>query len=177
MRELALFAMFGVLMYASKAAMEVIPNVHPLGMMTVMLTLVYRRRALYPIYAYVLINGLFAGFAPWWLPYLYIWTALWGMAMLLPRGMKRSTAAAVCPLVCALHGLAFGTLYAPGQALMYGLSWKAMIAWIIAGLPWDAVHAAGNLAMGLLIVPLTVLNARLSVRIGVPCEPPAWAEA
>ena len=64
--------MLGVIMYAGKAAMEPLPNIHPLALFIVATTLVYRRRALYPLYAYVLINGLLAGFAPWWLPYLYI---------------------------------------------------------------------------------------------------------
>ena len=112
--------MFGVTMYASKVLMEAIPNVHLLGMFTMLLTVVYRSRALYPIYAYVLLNGLMAGFSPWWLPYLYVWTVLWGVTMLLPRRMPDKVAAVVYPLVCAAHGLAFGTLYAPAQALMFG---------------------------------------------------------
>ena len=48
--------------------MEAVPNVHLLGMFTMLLTVVYRRRALYPIYVYVLLNGVYAGFASWWLP-------------------------------------------------------------------------------------------------------------
>ena len=118
-------------------------------------TLVYRWKALYPIYTYVLLNGLFAGFSAWWLPYLYIWTVLWGVTMLLPRHMPKKAAVPVYMLVCGLHGLAFGTLYAPAQALMFGLNFKGMVAWIIAGLPWDLVHGLGNLAAGVLIVPLT----------------------
>ena len=129
--------MLGVIMYAGKAAMEPLPNIHPLALFIVATTLVYRRRALYPLYAYVLINGLLAGFAPWWLPYLYIWLPLWGAAMLLPRGMGPRAAAAACCAVCALHGLAFGALYAPSQALLYGLDWRATLAWIAAGLPWS----------------------------------------
>lgn len=105
--------MFGVLMFSSKLLMEALPNIHLLGMFTVLLTVVYRSRALYPIYTYVLLNGAYAGFSPWWLPYLYIWTVLWGVVMLLPKNMPRKAAAVVYPLVCALHGLAFGTLYAP----------------------------------------------------------------
>ena len=50
--------MLGVIMYAGKAAMEPLPNIHPLALFIVATTLVYRRRALYPLYAYVLINGL-----------------------------------------------------------------------------------------------------------------------
>ena len=72
-------------MYASKVLMEWAPNVHFLGALTMVYTLVYRWKALYPIYTYVLLNGLFAGFSAWWLPYLYIWTVLWGVTMLLPR--------------------------------------------------------------------------------------------
>ena len=175
-RETALFAMIGVMMYAGKAVMEPLPNIHPLALFTVTVTLVYRRRALYPIYAYVLVNGLFAGLAPWWLPYLYLWTLLWGGAMLLPRAMGAKRAAAACCALCTAHGLAFGALYAPVQALMYGLSREGMLAWIIAGLPFDAVHAAGNFAMSLLVVPLTRLLTQLSRRANIPCSPPAWAE-
>ena len=49
-------------MYCSKVLMEWAPNVHLLGMLTMTYTLVYRKKALYPIYTYVLLNGLFAGF-------------------------------------------------------------------------------------------------------------------
>jgi len=59
---------------------------------------------------------------------------------------------------------------------MYGLSREGMLAWIIAGLPFDAVHAAGNFAMSLLVVPLTRLLTQLSRRANIPCSPPAWAE-
>ena len=107
-----------------------------------------------------MLNGLFAGFSAWWIPYLYIWTVLWGVTMLLPRHMPKKAAVPVYMLVCGLHGLAFGTLYAPAQALMFGLNFKGMVAWIIAGLPWDLVHGLGNLAAGVLIVPLTALLKR-----------------
>lgn len=77
--------------------------------------------------------------------------------MLLPRELPRKWAAVVYPVVCSLHGLAFGTLYAPLQALMYGLDWRGMLAWIAAGFPFDLIQAAGNLAVGLLILPLSEL--------------------
>ena len=81
--------------------------------------------------------------------------------MLLPQHMPVKLAVPVYMIVCALHGLAFGTLYAPAQALMFGLSLKGTIAWIIAGLPWDAVHGLGNLPAGTLIVPFSSLLKRI----------------
>ena len=141
-------------MYASKMIMEVAPNVHLLGVFTIAFTVVYRKKALYPIYTYVLLNGIFCGFATWWIPYLYLWTVLWGATMLLPKRIPEKIRPLVYMLLCAAHGFLFGTLYAPAQALLYGLSFQKMIAWIISGLPWDFVHGVSNFFCGILIVPI-----------------------
>ena len=132
-----------------------------LGMFTMLYTVVYRKKALIPIYIFVLLEGIIAGFAMWWIPYLYLWTILWAVTMLLPKNMPPKVATPVYMGVCALHGLCYGTLYAPFQALWMGFSFKATIAWIVAGLPWDGVHAAGNLVMGSLVYPLSKLIRRL----------------
>ena len=169
-REITVFGLLGALMYASKVVTSILPNVHLLGMFTMVFTLVYRKKALFPIYTYVLINGIFAGFAVWWIPYLYIWTVLWGVTMLLPQDLPPKAKPIVYMLVCAAHGLLFGTLYAPAQALLFGLNFRGMIAWIIAGLPWDAIHGCSNFFAGMLIVPLTRLLRRLE---GVQKRPAA----
>jgi hypothetical protein len=56
--------------------------------------------------------------------------------------------------ICAAHGFLYGTLYAPAQALLYGLSFKGMVAWIIAGFPFDCIHGVSNFFCGILIVPI-----------------------
>lgn len=160
-RETAVFAMLGAVMYASKMIMEIAPNVHLLGVFTIAFTVVYRKKALYPIYTYVLLNGIFSGFATWWIPYLYIWAILWGATMLLPKNMPKKIRPIVYMVVCALHGFLFGTLYAPAQALLFGLSFNGMMAWIIAGLPWDFVHGVSNFFCGILIVPVISILRRL----------------
>lgn len=141
-------------MYASKMIMKVAPNVHLLGVFTIAFTVVYRKKALYPIYTYVLLNGIFCGFATWWIPYLYLWAVLWGATMLLPKRIPEKIRPLVYMLLCAAHGFLFGTLYAPAQALLYGLSFQKMVAWIISGLPWDFVHGVSNFFCGILIVPV-----------------------
>lgn len=159
--EMALFAMFGALMYASKVAMASLPNIHLVGMFIITLTVVFRKKALIPLYLYVLLEGVFGGFTTWWIPYLYVWTVLWGVTMLLPKTMPDAVACVVYPLVCALHGLLFGTLFAPAQALFFHLDFKQTLAWIAAGIPFDVTHAIGNLFAGLLVLPLTKFIRKL----------------
>ena len=152
-------------MFISKIVMEALPNIHLLGMLTVTYTIVFRKKALIPIYTYVLLNGLFAGFNAWWLPYLYIWTILWGATMLLPKNMPKAVACVVYPIICALHGLCFGILYAPVQALMVGFTFEQTLAWIAAGFTFDVIHTVGNFAVGLLIYPVSEALKRLTKNI------------
>ncbi len=154
LREIIIFALLGVIMFISKLIMEVLPNVHLIGAFTVAFTVIYRRKALYPIYVFVFLTGIYGGFNLWWLPYLYIWTILWGVVMLLPKKMPDAVAAVVYIVVCGLHGLLFGTLYAPAQALMFGLNFEQTLAWIVAGLPYDLIHCVSNLLAGVLILPI-----------------------
>lgn len=164
--DLIIFAMLGVIMFISKYLTEALPNVHLIGMLTMTYTIAYRKKALIPIYVFVFLIGLFNGFALWWIPYLYIWTVLWGITMLLPKKMSKTIAVPIYAIVCALHGLCYGTLYAPAQAIMYSLDFKGMVAWIIAGLPWDLIHAVGNFAVGFLIVPVSTVLTKFHKTAG-----------
>ncbi len=161
MRDTAIFAMLGALMFASKLAFEALPNIHIIGMLIIVYTLVYRTRALIPIYIFVVLTGVYAGFSFWWVPYIYIWAVLWGVTMLLPRRMPRAVGAVAYPLLCALYGLFYGVLYAPAQALMFGLNFEQSLIWIAAGFPFDVIHAIGNFVSGLLIIPLSELLYKL----------------
>lgn len=152
--DIIVFTMLGVIMFLSKLLMEFLPNFHLLGMLITAYTIVYRKDALKPIYIFVLISGLYYGFAIWWIAYLYIWAILWAAIMLLPKNMKPKFAVPVYMLISGLHGLLYGTLYAPAQAIFYGLDFKTTIAWIISGLPFDAMHAVGNVVTGILILPV-----------------------
>ena len=160
-REMAVFAMLATVMFCSKIIMEVLPNIHLLGMLTMTYTVVFRKKALIPIYIYVMMNGLYAGFNVWWVPYIYVWTILWAVTMLLPRRMPKKVKCVVYPIVCCLHGLAFGILYAPAQALLFRMNFKTTVAWVASGFVFDLLHGIGNLLAGMLIVPLCELLTRL----------------
>lgn len=165
--EMTLFSMFGALIFASKVIMEFLPNIHLVGMFTVLLTVVYRAKALIPLYIFVLLNGIIAGFNTWWVPYLYIWTVLWGMTMLVPKKIPAGVAVFVYPLLCSFHGFIFGALYVPFQALIYNFTWEQTVAWIVAGFSFDLVHGVANFILGLLIYPLSKVLRKLTSAVSV----------
>lgn len=153
--------MLGALMYCSKLLMEWAPNIHFLAMFLITFTVVYRKKALIPLYVFVFLLGLSNGFGIWWIPYLYIWLPLFFAVLALPRRMPNRVAVPVYMLLGAAHGILFGALYAPAQALFFGLDLKATVAWVIAGLPFDITHAIGNFASCTLTLPLIRLLRRL----------------
>ncbi len=155
---MCIFAMFGAMMLVSKMVLSGLPNIHLTGMFCILLTVVYRVKALIPIYIYVFLEGLFYGFTVWWLIYLYVWAVLWGAVMLLPKRMSPKTAFFVYPLVCALHGAAFGVLSAPVWSFFSG---NGLLITIISGLSFDVIHTVGNFAAGFLVLPLSQLLIKL----------------
>ena len=156
LKDIALLALLASLMCVGDFAMEWLPNVHFVGVIMVITTAVYRKWALLPIYVYVFIQGLLGGFSPWWMAYIYIWAILWGAVMLIPQKLPQNIKHILYVAVCALHGFMFGILYAPAQALLFGLDFKGTLAWIAAGFYFDMLHGIGNLVLGsLLIYPMT----------------------
>lgn len=164
---IAIFAMLGSLMFCSKVIMEALPNIHLLGMFVMVLTLTFRWRALIPIYIYVFLDGLHLGFSVWWVPYLYIWTVLWAITMILPKKMPKWLGCVVYPVVCSLHGFSFGILYAPAHALFFELNFQEILLWISSGIAFDITHGISNFAVGLLIVPFSDLLKRLAKRSNI----------
>lgn len=162
--ELVLFSVLGAITFLSDILMEALPNVHLVGVLLAVYTVVFKLKAFIPLYVYVFLSGLFGGFSLWWIPYLYIWIPIVLLTLLVPKNAPRAVKMIVYPLIVGLNGFLFGTLYAPAQALMFGLDFKGMIAWIVAGIPFDLIHGAGNLVLGLFILPLSELFLRILKR-------------
>ena len=160
-REMTVFAMLGAILFCSKLLMEWAPNIHFIALFIISFTLVYRKKALVPIYLFVLLTGVYGGFNVWWVPYLYIWLPLWGITMLLPRRMPRAVAIPVFVLLGALHGALYGILYAPAQALFFKMDFRMTVAWVLSGMLFDLLHAVGNAAACLLTLPLVRLLCKL----------------
>ncbi len=153
--EITLLAMMGALIFAAKFAMQHLPNVHLVCVFIICLTVTFRWKALISIYIYVLLEGLVFGFTTYWVSYLYVWLPPFFLALLVPKDWPKWGRALAYAGIGFLSGITFGTLFAPAQALFYGLDLKGMFAWILSGLPYDAIHAVSNTILcGYICVPL-----------------------
>jgi len=158
-KEIAIFAVISAIMYISKLLMQGLPNIHLLGVIIVSTTIIFSKKAVYPIYGYVFLEGIFGGFSAWWIPYLYIWTLLY-FVILLEMKIFRKTSfkiqIIIFSITCAIHGLLFGILYTPIWALITGMNAKTTLAWIASGFIFDVYHGIGNLILCLLLIyPIT----------------------
>ncbi len=160
-REMVLFAMLAALMFCAKIALDALPNIELIGMLTILYTAVFRAKALIPIYLYITVQLLVLGFDPLVMPYIYVWAVLWGMTMLLPKKIPEWAAMIAYPVLCSLHGFAFGALCAPLTAVLLRLDFNGMLAWIAAGFGFDITHGIGNFFTGLLVFPLVQLFQKL----------------
>ena len=159
--DMVLFSVLTAILFLSDIALEVAMNVELVSTLLATYTVVYRKKALYILYLYVTLYLLLYGFGLYNLGYLYIWLVLWGMFMLLPRKLPTAARVVLYPLFCALFGLAFGALYIPCWMLAAGLNAKESVAWWLAGIPADTIHAVGNFAFGFLVLPLSNLLSGL----------------
>lgn len=154
--ELALFGVLGAMTFGMKVVMSYLPNIEPVSLMVMLFAVTFGRRALYPIYIYVLLEYLLYGLNLWSINYLYIWAILAAAAWLL-RGMEHRLGWA---LLSGGFGLLFGALCAPVDVFIGGFGYAAG-RWV-SGIPYDLFHCAGNFVIALvLFVPMRNMMERL----------------
>lgn len=84
-RMITTLALCTALVFGLQVALAAIPNGETVTLFLILFTLYFRWRTLYIIYAFAILEGLTYGFSVWWIVYLYIWTILWALVMLLGR--------------------------------------------------------------------------------------------
>ena len=154
--ELCLLSLLAALMLASQVVFSFLPNIELVSLLVMLYTLLYRYKALYIIYVFVLLEGFLWGFGTWWFCYLYVWTILWGVTML--------TAKIDSLLFRVVISGVFGMLFGAFTALVYlciGGPAMAFSYWV-SGIPFDILHCAGNMAVTLVLFkPLYALLKKI----------------
>lgn len=158
--QVAVFGVLGGLTFALKLAMAFLPNIEPVSLLVMVFAAVFGKKAFYPITVYVAMEFLTFGISLWSIPYLYIWGILAAAAYL----MRKSTHPLAWALLSGVFGLLFGALCTPVCLISGG--WAYALSWWISGIPFDALHCAGNFALALLLFcPLRSLLSGLYKKI------------
>ncbi len=153
---LCLMAIMGVVLAASKEALAFLPNFELVTLLLILFTLCFGRYVIGALGVFLLLEGLLYGFGLWWAMYLYVWPLLAGLVWLF-RWMDRAWQWA---LLAGGYGLCFGSLCALAYLPLGGASMA--LAWAIAGLPFDFIHAGANFLLALVLYrPLRTALDRL----------------
>lgn len=156
-RKITRIALLSAILYVSKVALEFLPNVELVSLLTVLYTLVFGKEAFLIVTVFNLFELIQWGFGTWWISYLYVWPLLVLITLLLKKFIKEEFL--IWSVVSGLFGLIFGSLFAivylpvdPAYALAYWIS----------GLPWDVWHGVCNFVLMLVIgKPLYLLLKKI----------------
>lgn len=146
-QKLARISLMGSLLYVSQVSLSFIGNVELVSPLLLVMTLSFKKEALYASFVFVLLEGLFWGFGLWWFSYLYAWPLLYFVIMFFSKFNKDNDFVGWAVLL-GFYGLLFGGLF----ALVY-LPFSpnfALIFWI-NGFIFDVVHAISNFVITLII--------------------------
>ncbi len=144
-KELVLMALLSALLLVSQVGLAFLPNIEVVSLLIILYTLFFQKKTLYIIYIFALLEGLIYGFGIWWIMYLYVWTILWGIAMLL----KEDKSPIIWAFVSGFFGLFFGTLCSVPYFFTGGVNMG--LSWIVAGLQMDIIHGIGNFFVALVL--------------------------
>ncbi len=143
-REMCVLALMGALMFALQAALAAVPNIHLTAVLIIVTAGVFGWLALYPVFIFVLLEGLVYGFGLWWVSYLYAWPLLTVAAVL----MRKNSSVLIWAVLAALHGLCFGAMC----AILYLFTGvHAAFSYWLSGVPFDLAHCAGNFVLTLIL--------------------------
>ena len=156
-RKITRIALLSAILYVSKVALEFLPNVELVSLLTVLYTLVFGKEAFLIVTVFNLFELIQWGFGTWWVSYLYVWPLLVLITLLLKKIIKEEFL--IWSVVSGLFGLIFGSLFAivylpvdPAYALAYWIS----------GLPWAVWHGVCNFVLMLVIgKPLYLLLKKI----------------
>ncbi len=144
-KELVLTALLSAVLLVSQVALAVLPNIEVVSLLVILYTLFFKKKTLYTIYIFAILEGLVYGFGTWWFMYLYVWTILWGITTLL----KEEKNPLIWAFISGFFGLFFGTLCSVPYFIIGGVNMG--LSWIAGGLMADVLHGVGNFVVALVL--------------------------
>lgn len=143
--DVILIALLADLLLVFQIVFASLPNIELVSLLIILYTLHMKRKTLFIIYLFALLEGLVYGFGLWWIMYLYVWTVLY----LLTRLFSGQTSVIFWSILSALFGLSFGALCSIPYLFIGGIGMA--VSSFVAGIPFDLLHCVGNFAVCLVL--------------------------
>lgn len=159
-KEIAIIGMLSSLLLAIQVGLSFLPNIELVTLFIIIYTIHFRKKALYIISVFILLEGILYGFGLWWLNYLYIWYLLFILTML----VRKQASPVFWGIFAGIYGLSFGALCAipyffmgwAGNSIANGF--QMAFAYWISGIPFDIPHGISNFILTLLLFhPLSII--------------------
>ena len=153
LRNIPLIGMLSAVLLTVQVGLAFLPNVELISLLIIIYTLKKKKKTIYIIITFVLLQGLLYGFGLWWVNYLYVWFVL----AIITRIFKKETSPISWALISGFYGLSFGALCSIPYFFI-GLSngtlesgFNTAFAYWINGIPFDLVHGISNFFIALVL--------------------------
>lgn len=148
-KDITTIAMMVAIIEACKVVLAGIPNVELTTFWIILFTLYFKKRILFVIPVFVLIEGAMYGFGLWWIMYLYNWPLLAFITWL----FRKMNSAISWSILSGIFGLLYGALCSIPYFIIGTISegiesgFASGFAWWIAGIPFDLIHGIANFVL------------------------------
>jgi energy-coupling factor transport system substrate-specific component len=152
-KDIVIIGMLSSLLIAVQVILAFLPNIELVSLLIILFTLLYKRKALFIIFVFVLLEGFIYGFGLWWLNYIYIWFVLY----FITRIFKKEQSPFFWAVISGIFGLTFGAIC---SILYLFMGWfngnlitgfHSAIAYWITGIPFDIAHGISNFFIALFL--------------------------
>ncbi len=144
-RSLAWMGVLTALLFTGQVVMSFLPNLEIVSLLIILYTIFFGKKVFWMIYGFVFLEGFLYGFGMWWFQYLYIWSILAIVVLLL----RNNTSSLFWSIISGFFGLSFGALCTLPYLIAGGPA--AAFSYWVSGLGFDLIHCIGNVVLCLVL--------------------------
>ncbi|MFX3659751.1 MAG: ECF transporter S component [Ectobacillus sp.] len=154
-KSISLLAMLAALSVAGRVAFAAIPNVQPMTDIVIITALVMGTRfGVLNAVLTILVSNIVLGMGLWTFPQIFALTMVALITGLCIRPLFKRIPLWLMSLYAGFTGLLYGFFISVVQAPVFGFDY--LLEYYVAGLPFDLMHAAGNVAFYYVLAPILV---------------------
>lgn len=155
-KDIVILALCTALILIQQIALAGLPNIELVSFLVILYARNFRYKSLNIIYVFALLEGIFYGFHIWWISYLYVWTIL----ALITIMMSKVESPFIWAVISGVFGLFFGMLCSIPYLIMGGPTMA--VAYWVSGIPFDLIHCVGNFVLCLILwKPLSTIASKM----------------